>query len=59
MLNSLKHQFKGKTKKNFSYIFDTERETLERKKCKNCLQNIKIEYLKCPHCGGSSFYSPG
>jgi len=47
--------FKKKSKKFISDFFEKERETLERKKCKNCLQSVKIDYLRCPHYGSASF----
>jgi len=51
-----KSLFKKKSKKSTSDIFEKETETLERKKCKNCLQSVKIDFLKCPHCRCSNFY---
>jgi len=44
-----------KSRKPVSAIFEKERETMERKKCKNCLQSVKIDYLRCPHCGRDDF----
>jgi len=52
----LKSLFKKKSKKPIFDIFEKERETLERKKCKNCLQSVKIDRLRCSYCGNTSFY---
>jgi DNA-directed RNA polymerase subunit RPC12/RpoP len=56
MDNSSKSLFKEKQKKQLSDIFDSERETIERKKCMKCLRSVKIDYLKCPYCGSTNFY---
>jgi hypothetical protein len=29
---------------------------VEKKKCKNCLRRVIIDYLRCPYCGGAEFY---
>jgi len=40
------------TKKPVSGIISEKSETLERKKCVNCLRKIKIDYIQCPYCSG-------
>jgi hypothetical protein len=51
----LKSLFKKKSRKPVYDIFEKQRETLETKKCLNCLRRILIHYNRCPYCGKDNF----
>jgi len=55
MLRLLKLLFVGKTNSALIDISSSENETIENKKCKNCLRRIKLDYIRCPFCSCSNF----
>jgi len=38
---------------------ETETETIETKKCNNCLKRVDIEQGRCPHCRNDDFTFDG
>jgi len=56
MLKLLMSFIIGKSKIPLSDDIDSESDTMEKKKCKNCLKRINIGYSRCPFCGCSEFY---
>ena len=44
-----------KEKKSFNNFVG--KESIEKKKCKNCLRLVDLERLKCSYCRGSEFYN--
>jgi Zn finger protein HypA/HybF involved in hydrogenase expression len=55
MLKILSYLFLPKNGKTSTDNFVAE-DPVEKKKCKNCLRKVNLDYLRCPHCGGSGFY---
>ena len=55
MLKLLKLLFVGKTISSLIDISASESETIEKKKCQNCLRRINLDYVRCPFCDSSKF----
>jgi len=55
MLKILRLLFVGKTLSALIDISSSKSETIEKKKCQNCLRRINLEYIRCPFCDGSNF----
>ena len=58
MIKNVQHQ-----KIIFCILFlketEMETETIETKKCNNCLKRVSLEYLRCPHCREDDFIYDG
>ncbi len=52
MFKFFKRLFIGSSEKNNNLLTE---ETIETKKCLNCLRRVKVQYVKCPHCGKDNF----
>ena len=56
MLKLLISFITGKSKIPLSDRINPKSETTEKKKCKNCLKRIDIDFIRCPICRSSEFY---
>jgi hypothetical protein len=55
MFKLFKLLFVGKTISAFIDISASDSDTMEKKKCQNCLRRINIDYVRCPFCDSSKF----
>ena len=55
MLRLLRLLFAEKTLSTLIDITASENETMEKKKCQNCLRRINLDYVRCPFCDNSKF----